>query len=502
MEFRRILEDWENLEGAEKRAMRHVPLVIFNKAKQAAIDLRLLDPTNKDCAESKVNQCIREAVKIYKRTGNVQMIFCDLYRSPEPKEEWLDEDRIIPNPAYGLPRFNLFNDIKKKLIAQGVKDKEIAILTEPKYDKLEKLIELLDKANKGQVKFLMGTTERLGIGINAQKRLGGLHHLDAPNRPMDYTQRNRRILRQGNLNKVVSILSYGVKKTLDSAAFQRLATKQRFINQIMKGSNLERVTEDAADESQMTFDEMMACLSDSPYAQQKLLVDNRLKSELLKRDNFKAKMHQTERQLKYTSDDIEKLKVEYEMESQLSESTKVHFPASEITEVTISGEVFKEGLEVEVDKYIESLVNIYRESATLKAIGHILVNGVKVNIHIDNEERYNKKLHRNVNIASMYYNVPELGVHPSLYSNGSHVRSNSGFGLMTSLRWNIDSALTGHLKTKVKIDKLITAYEELKRNVGSEFDETKLNALQSELEVLSAKMQEEKSEQRKETVLN
>lgn len=493
-EFRKTLEWYEKLEGQEKREHNYIPLVIFTRAKQASVDLRLLNPLNRDTSMSKVNQVIRRAFQTYTETGLVQMIFCDLYQSPEPKSAFLDEDETIPNPAYGIPRFNLFNDIKSKLISMGVKPEEIAILTEPKYDKIEKAEKLFEDANCARVKFLLGTTERMGVGVNAQKRLFALHHIDAPLRPMDFEQRNGRIERQGNLNKEIDIIAYGTEKTLDSAAFQRLATKQRFINQIMKGEGVDRVMEDAADESQMTFDEMMAQLSDSPYAMQKLLVDNRLKSERMKRDNHMAKLVQTQRQLNWQEDDYNKLILDYEEHKRVSEVVIRQFTHDVIIhQIQIGSEIVTEKFGSAVDQYVDMLIQNYENSATQHAQGFMLVNDVKVILHIKNAQTYSPVTKMLVDYPSLSYTCPEIGIHENRHGDGVNVDSNSGHGLMHSLKWKIENAVERPTISKRKLDSFEVTIAELRRNMDSQFDETRLHELEAEIEELKAKMLEEKN---------
>lgn len=491
-EFRETLEWYDGLEGAEKREKRWIPLVIFNRAKQSAIDLRLLNPTKMDSPQSKVNQVIRKAYAIYRETGKVQMIFCDLYQSPEPKSPWLDDDETIPNPAFGKPRFNLFNDIRNKLVSMGVKPNEIAILTEPKYDKVEKAEQLFDDANRGRVKFLLGSTEKMGVGVNAQKKLIALHHIDAPLRPMDFSQRNGRIIRQGNENKQVWIFTYGVEKTLDSAAFQRLAIKQKFINQIMKGENLERIMDDAADDALVTFEEMMAILSDSPFAQQKLLLDNKLKTERLKRDNHHAKQVQTQRQLNNAYEAIRSLELKLESEREHFTTASNFFPDGALNKLEIKGLLHNEHLATVLDEYIEELMAVWNDSPAQTAIGRIKANGADVTLKIVNTERWSKHTKGMYDHPTLTYVIPQIGINENYYGNGVTVDSNSGSGMLMSMRWKVEGTLEAPVRTQREMDTIATAITELEKNMDNVFDETKLFELEAEIEVLKQKMLEER----------
>lgn len=491
-EFRELLEWYDELEGMDRRTYSYIPLVVFGRAKQASIDLRLLSPANKDVPNSKVNQVIRHSLRIYHETGLVQMIFSDLYQSPEPKEPFLDEDCQIPNPAYGMPRFNLFNDIKQKLIAQGVKPSEIAILTEPKYDKTEKAEQLFADANAARIKFLLGSTERMGVGVNAQKRLIGLHHIDAPNRPMDFEQRNGRIERQGNLNKEIHIFAYGVEKTLDSAAFQRLATKQRFINQIMKGEGVDRVMEDAADEAQMTFDEMMAHLSDSPHAMTKLMLDNRLKSERLKRDNHFAKQVQTQRQLNYALEDIGKLEIEMAEQNKYASVVKEFF-ADGMVFMDAGGIKTTEQFGTAADTFVDSLMERYLSSPTGLAMDSMLINDVKVNVKIHTAERWSNKAKRSIAYPVLSYTCPEIGIFENIHGSGRQLGTNQGMSMINDIQWQLDLIKDAPDQLKDKIRRIRVTTEELERTMDKVFDETKLNTLEAEIEGLKEKMLAEKN---------
>ncbi len=243
---------WDQLSGKEKRDSSHVPLVIYGKAKKAAIDLRLVDADLADTPGSKANAVVDsvfERWQQHKDTKAAQIIFSDIFQSSDK-------------------RFNLFHDIRDKLIARGVPAGEIAIIHDFKTDDARG--KLFDKVNAGTVRVLMGTTEKLGVGVNVQERLVAAHHIDAPLRPMDFEQRNGRIRRPGNMFPEVEVFAYGTKNTLDSVTFQQLIAKQKFINQVMRGDMGNRVFENPFDEVQSTFEDMMAAFSGNPLAKEKM----------------------------------------------------------------------------------------------------------------------------------------------------------------------------------------------------------------------------------------
>ncbi|GAA4418653.1 hypothetical protein GCM10023187_52260 [Nibrella viscosa] len=292
--IRATLKWYEHLSGDEKKRNMHIPLVMFGQARKATLDLRLLSVANPDEAGSKTNRAVQEIVRIYQQSEayqGTQLVFADLFQSPENERVWFDEDTV---PEYDMAvqktgRFHLFKDIKRKLVQQGIPADQIGIVPEEAH----KREALFVQVRVGQVRVLMGTSERMGVGVNVQERLAALHHLDAPNRPTDFEQRNGRIIRQGNLHAVwskpVEILTYGVEKTLDATAYGRLAIKQKFINQVLKGNGLEDSISDIStddDFSSMSFDQMMASLSGSQTAllyTQKQLEYNRLIQQKKKR---------------------------------------------------------------------------------------------------------------------------------------------------------------------------------------------------------------------------
>lgn len=244
--------EWDRLSGKEKREQSSVPLQIYGKAKKAAIDLRLVDSSLPDEPVSKANKAVENIYDRWEENRDnkaAQIVFCDNFKSGDGK-------------------FNLFEDIRDKLIVRGVPKEDIAIIHDFKTDEARK--RLFDAVNRGDVRVLMGTTEKLGVGVNVQERLLTAHHLDAPPRPMDFEQRNGRIRRPGNMFPEVEVLTYGTKNTLDSVTFQQLISKQKFINQLLRGDVGTRTFENPFDATQATFEDMMAAFSGNPLAKEKM----------------------------------------------------------------------------------------------------------------------------------------------------------------------------------------------------------------------------------------
>ncbi|WP_236648915.1 DEAD/DEAH box helicase family protein [Spirosoma sp. 209] len=264
--IRERLRWFEELTGSEKRENSHLPLVLFGQARKATLDIRLLSALNEDEPGSKLNRAATEIVRLYQQSDSykgTQLVFADVYQSP--LNLFVDEDERL---SVG-PRFNLFDDLKLKLVAAGIPANEVAVCP-AEADKRESVFA---KVRTGEIRVMLGTSERMGIGVNVQERLVGLHHLDAPNRPTDFEQRNGRIIRQGNLHASwgvpIEILTYGVDRTLDATAYGRLAIKQKFINQVLKGHLTDEGMNDISaddDFAAMSFDQMMATLSGSQYA--------------------------------------------------------------------------------------------------------------------------------------------------------------------------------------------------------------------------------------------
>lgn len=363
------LERFNNMSGKEKRKMSALPLVVFTKAKQAAIDLRLLNPSFADNPNSKTNQVVANVVKLYNESSadkGAQLIFCDSYQSPGEQPKM---DLFNYNPD--IPRFNLYEDIKQKLIAQGIPAKEIAIVNN--YDG-ERRKGLFEKVRSGDVRILLGSTEKMGVGVNVQDRMYGLHHIDAPLRPMDFEQRNGRILRQGNnyamWGKPVNVVTYGVQGTLDATAYDRLKIKQNFINQMMKGNVSGRIMEEQDDEdpSGMTFNQMAATLSGDKTAQLLFVAENKLKKlRNLKRSdvNSKSGMAETIEYVRRTILTLEDKRRIYEETNQII--TK-YFPEG-VTSIEVGGKKFTEKFGPSIEPFVSDYDETYglnRSVAPLK----------------------------------------------------------------------------------------------------------------------------------------
>lgn len=287
------LNEYDKMSGKEKKENSHIPLTMYGIAKAAAVDARLVMADAEDDKNSKTNEAVRQTLRSLKETAKYNgtvALFADNYQ----------------NKHSG---FNLYEDIRKKLIEQGVPAEQVVIIRSGM--SIKKKQEIFDKVNRGEIRVIMGSTFTLGTGVNIQERLHTLIHLDAPNRPMDYTQRNGRIARQGNLHKVmgipIRILRFGVQDSLDVTAYQRLKTKGAIADSIMKGkSMLQNSMEDRSmEEDEDVFGDTVAQLSGSQYA----MLKNQAEREVRK---YESKKKQWEGDQTYVRNAIPRINREIE----------------------------------------------------------------------------------------------------------------------------------------------------------------------------------------------
>lgn len=467
------LEAFNKLTGKAKKEKSALPLVVFTKAKQAAIDLRLLNPTFPDNPDSKTNKVVENVIELYKESTpdkGTQLIFCDSYQSPSetPKMDLFDVDLSVP-------QFNLYNDIKRKLIEGGIPASQIAIVSN--YEG-EKRNALFDKVRTGDVRILIGSTEKMGVGVNVQDRLFALHHIDAPIRPMDFEQRNGRILRQGNLyatwGKPVNVVTYGVKGTLDATAYDRLRIKQNFINQMMKGDTSSRIMEEQDDEdpSGMTFSEMAATLSGDKTAQLLFVAQNKLKKlQNSKRSdlNSKSSMQINISVAKSRLNDFIRRKDE---QQKITDIVKSNFPEG-IESVTVKGNTINKSISTELAPIVEQYYDDYTLNRNTPPLKISLNNGKGEAIVHFNE-------------GKMVYN---------LYVDGNKIVENRDFsgakGLMSSIDRQLESQEKNLSTLKKNIEdeqnKISGLEEAIKKPWGKEEE---LKAAQQEVEKLQQQLEE------------
>ena len=266
-------------------------LKITNDGRKLALDQRLINPLLPDEEHSKVNALVQKAYEIWDRTKadkSAQLIFCDL-STPKivGKTTAADGETIVEAEVFD----DVYHDIKRKLINRGVPEGEIAFIHEANTE-LRKT-ELFGKVRSGQVRFLIGSTQKMGAGTNVQDRLVALHHLDVPWRPSDIEQQEGRILRQGNRNDTVSIFRYVTEGTFDSYSWQVIENKQKFISQIMTSKSPVRSCEDV-DEAALTYAEVKALATGNPYIKEKMDLDIQVSRLKLMKANHTSQIYRLE----------------------------------------------------------------------------------------------------------------------------------------------------------------------------------------------------------------
>ncbi len=247
-------------------------LCVTNDGRKIGLDVRLMNPMLPDDPNSKLNVCVQNVLKIWeegKEQKLTQLLFCDL---STPKNDG---------------NFNVYDDIRKKLIAAGVPENEIEFIHNA--DTEAKKAALFSKVRSGDVRVLLGSTAKMGAGTNVQSRLVAVHHLDVGWKPSDMTQRNGRIIRQGNMNKEVKVFNYVTEGTFDSYLYQTLENKQRFISQIMTSKSPVRSCEDV-DEQALSYAEIKALCAGNPLIKEKMDLDVQVaKLKVLKADHQSQK---------------------------------------------------------------------------------------------------------------------------------------------------------------------------------------------------------------------
>lgn len=317
------LEHYEQMSGKEKKENSHIPLTMYGIAKAAAVDARLVQSDAEDDVNSKTHEAVRQTLRSLKETADYKgtvAIFADNYQNKQSG-------------------FNLYDDIRDKLITEGVPADEIVIMMSGMT--VKKKLEIFEKVNRGEVRVILGSTFTLGTGVNIQERLHTLIHLDAPNRPMDYTQRNGRILRQGNLhkdmNKPVRILRFGVEDSLDVTAYQRLKTKGAIADSIMNGKQMmsNSMTNRVLEEEEDVFGDTIAQLSGSEYAMLKNNAEKNVRKYASRKKQWEtdqAYIHNAKPRLKAFIKDAEK---RIEDNSRSLEAVRVSFPDEQFKEIII-----------------------------------------------------------------------------------------------------------------------------------------------------------------------
>lgn len=297
-------------------------LLVTNDGRKAALDLRMIDPSMPDLPNSKINMAVENIYRIWlenKEDRLTQLVFCDL-STPRSDGE-----------------FNVYDDIKNKLIARGVPEEEIEFIHNAKTNPQK--LKLFEDMRNGTKRILIGSTSKMGAGMNVQDKLIALHHLDCPWRPSDIEQREGRILRQGNQNAEVEIYRYVTEGSFDAYSYQLIQTKATFINQIMANSNGGGRTAEDLDRDTLTYAEVKALASGNPLILEKFKVENELKQLYLSKSRY-DKSH-IELESKYNTELLRQLKYQKQYLNGLNEDIKnVRDLSADNFEITIRDKIY------------------------------------------------------------------------------------------------------------------------------------------------------------------
>ena len=347
------LERYDQMSGKQKKENSHIPLTMYGIAKAAAVDARLVQSDAEDDTQSKTNEAVRQTLRSLQESADYKgtvAIFADNYQNKESG-------------------FNLYEDIRTKLIAEGVPADEIVVIKSGMT--VKKKLEIFEKVNRGEVRVILGSTFTLGTGVNIQERLYTLIHLDAPNRPMDYTQRNGRILRQGNLHKAmgkaVRVLRFGVEDSLDVTAYQRLKTKGAIADSIMNGKQMmaNSMTNRVLEEEEDVFGDTVAQLSGSEYAMLKNNAEKNVRKYASRKKQWEADqtyIHNAKPRVKAFIKDAEK---RIEDNSRYLEAVRASFPDGKFKEIVIGKHRFA-AVEAMEDFFKEHNKSILAEMKQMK----------------------------------------------------------------------------------------------------------------------------------------
>ena len=490
---REELERFDKMSGKEKKENSSIPLTMYGIAQGAAVDARLVEMHAEDDPRSKTNEAVRQTLRSLKETDDYKgtvAIFADHYQ----------------NKRSG---FNLYEDIKKKLIQQGVPESEVVIM-KPGMT-IKKKLEIFDKVNRGEVRVILGSTATLGTGVNIQERLHTLIHLDAPNRPMDYTQRNGRILRQGNLhkqwNKPVRVLRFGVEDSLDVTAYQRLKTKGAIADSVMEGDRLmqDSMNNRVLEEEEDVFGDTVAQLSGSEYA----LLKNNAEKNVRK---YESRKKQWEADQTYIHNAKPKLEGQIKAAEQRAEEANAQllavqkaFPDGKFTEITVgklkfaSVDAMADFIKEHNKKILDAVKamkenpgnNVQTNALTLSLGGYDFVVKTEMSREtVNNGGLLFAEIHRR-----MSYSCPELGlnnvpVKQSLLRNAvEDITENVITGRDFAERFDIATRMVQHGKSEL---------EQLKQREGKPFEFGKeLEEAKRQFEEYSEAMKVEMAEKEK-----
>ena len=411
-------------------------LKITNDGRKLALDQRLTNDMLEDFEHSKVATCADNIYSIWDKTSedkSAQLVFCDL------------------STPHNDGKFNVYDDLKTKLIDRGIPEEEIAFIHDANTDARKQ--ELFNKVRRGQVRVLIGSTQKMGAGTNCQDRLIALHDLDCPWRPSDLIQRSGRIIRQGNKNPEVDIYRYVTEGTFDAYLYQLVENKQRFISQIMTSKTPVRFAEDI-DETALSYAEIKALAAGNPDIIEKTELDTQVaKLKLLKQNYLSEKYALEDKVIKYYPNEIKRLENRIEdMKEDIEAFNNNNTPDNSFEKMNIKGTDFTERKEAG-----EKIIEICKSMTNPEPLEIGEYKGFKIILSFDTMDR---KFY-----ASMKNNLSyktELGSDPSgnitridNVLNGIETR-------LSSIENNLEDTKKNYESAKKEIEKPFPQEEELK----------------------------------------
>lgn len=464
-------------------------LRITSDGRKLGLDPRLIDPSFEDHPDTKLNQCVRNVTQIYHDTAEeklTQIIFCDLgvpKKNSQSSDKGESTDEKSASERESLEEecdFCVYDDIRDKLIVNGIKPDEIAYVHDAKTE--QQKADLFDRVNKGEVRVLLGSTGKMGTGTNCQKKLIALHNLDIPWRPSDLQQRIGRIERQGNQNSVAHVFNYVTKGSFDAYLYQTLEAKQRFIGQIMTSKTPARTCEDV-DQQALNYSEIKALCTGDERIKEKMMLDNEVKElNLLKAEhtNTVFDMQQTvavtPAKIENAETRLENLKADRETLRQLPIDEETKLP---IFKITIAGTEYTDRKEAAQALEDTVLDFVKKSSDSEKEIGEF--QGLKLSVK-----------------AVMFGNEPDISI--TMKGNAEHkcaLTSSFSANLkrMESTLYKIDQTIND---TQNSINKLKMDLENAMRIVDTSFpQQAELEEKTERLTALTEKLNQAAMEAKK-----
>lgn len=437
-------------------------LRITSDGRKLGLDPRLIDPSFEDHPDTKLNQCVRNVTQIYHDTAEeklTQIIFCDLgvpKKNSQSSDKGESTDVKSASERESLEEecdFCVYDDIRDKLIVNGIKPDEIAYVHDAKTE--QQKADLFDRVNKGEVRVLLGSTGKMGTGTNCQKKLIALHNLDIPWRPSDLQQRIGRIERQGNQNSVAHVFNYVTKGSFDAYLYQTLEAKQRFIGQIMTSKTPARTCEDV-DQQALNYSEIKALCTGDERIKEKMMLDNEVKElNLLKAEHtntvfdMQQTVASTPAKIEKAEERLENLKADREALRQLPVDEETKLP---VFKITIDGTEYTDRKEAAQALEDAVLDFVKKSSDSEKEIGEF--QGFKLSVK-----------------AVMFGNEPDISI--TMKGNAEHsctLTSSFSANLkrMESTLYKIDQTISD---TQNSINKLKMDLENAMRIVDTPFSQ-------------------------------